>query len=105
MCREFLEKNTVDPIAFLEGGAISTPITTAQIQAIQNTSKNVTIDRKTIKSREQIEEEEIQEFFRNRSFQIVAGISRTQIQAGGQSQVTLRVFENGRPYNGILPAG
>lgn len=65
-CRSYLTANTIDPIAFLENstvGATNIPTTSDTIDSIKDQPK-VTIDKKTIKSREEILNEEAAEYLR-----------------------------------------
>lgn len=67
-CRDFLTANTIDPIAFLENGTITT---TAAVQMLQEKGKTAPkIEQKTIKTREQILDEEIEEFFRDHTLSV-----------------------------------
>lgn len=68
LCRDFLTANTIDPIAFLENGTITT---TAAIQNLQEKAKTAPkIEQKTIKTREQILDEEIEEFFKDHTLSV-----------------------------------
>lgn len=68
LCRDFLTANTIDPIAFLENGTITT---TAAVQMLQEKGKTAPkIEQKTIKTREQILDEEIEEFFKDHTLSV-----------------------------------
>lgn len=69
LCRDFLTSNTIDPIAFLENGSVTT--TAASIQIIQDKSKTAPkIEQKSIKTREQILDEETEEFFKDHTLSV-----------------------------------
>ena len=69
LCRDSLTTNTIEPIAFLENGSITT--TAASIQIIQEKTKIAPkIEKKSIKTREQILDEETDEFFKDQTLSV-----------------------------------
>lgn len=66
LCRDYLVANTVDPIAFLESNGEFTTIENLQKKS-QDAQK---IEQKSIKTREQIFEEETDEFFKNHTLSV-----------------------------------
>ncbi len=80
-CRSFLEKNTLDPILFLETGNLSTITPTAStIEKIiekQESPTALKIEKTKIKSRAEIIEEDITEYLRK--YEIDVGIPSTGI--------------------------
>lgn len=102
LCRDSLTANTIDPIAFLENGTITT---TAGVQILQEKGKTAPkIEKKSIKTREQILEEEIEEFFKEHTLSVSLGISGNNIEAGRSYTARVRVTYRNRPFTGSLPA-
>jgi len=102
LCRDFLTANTIDPIAFLESGVVTT---TAAVQAIQEKTKTAPkIEQKTIKTREQILDEEMQEFFKNHTLSVSLGVPGNNIEVGRAYTARVRVDGRNRPFTGSLPA-
>lgn len=71
LCRDWLASNTIDPIAFLESGKVSIPgsATSQVVEAVRNRPTERP-DRTVMKTRAQIQEEEIQEFLKKNSISI-----------------------------------
>ncbi|MDD2916476.1 MAG: M23 family metallopeptidase [Candidatus Gracilibacteria bacterium] len=102
LCRDFLTANTIDPIAFLENGSITT---TAAVQVLQDKSKIAPkIEKKSIKTREQILDEEIEEFFRDHTLSVNLGVSGNNIEAGRTYTARVNVTYHNKPFTGSLPA-
>jgi hypothetical protein len=92
LCRDFLTANTIDPIAFLESGKVSVPggPTKEALDAIRNRPQEKA-DRTHMKTRAEIQQEEIEEFLKKNSVTIgldtvtnvlVGGTITTFVQAG-----------------------
>lgn len=102
LCRDFLTANTIDPIAFLESGVVTT---NAAVQALQEKTKTAPkIEQKTIKSREEILDEEMQEFFKDHTLSVSLGVPGNNIEAGKTYTAQVRVNGRNRPFTGSLPA-
>lgn len=102
LCRDWLTANTIDPIAFLENGTITT---TAAIQVLQDKSKTTPkIEQKSIKTREQILDEEIVEFFKDHSLSVTLGIPGNNIEIGKTYTAQIYVNYRNKPFTGSLPA-
>lgn len=101
LCRDFLTSNTIDPIAFLENGTITT---TTAIQAVQEKVRLAPkIEQKTIKTREQILEEEVQEFFKSHTVSVNLWVVDNNIEAWKTYTARVRVNAYGKPFTGNLP--
>lgn len=75
------------------------------IEKLQEKNKTAPkIEQKSIKSREQILDEEIEEFFRNHALQVSIGIPGNNIEQGKTYTARILVQEYGRPFTGTLPA-
>lgn len=102
LCRDFLTSNTIDPIAFLENGTITT---TAAVQTLQDKSKTAPkIEKKTIKTREQILDEEIEEFFKDHTLSVSLGVSGNNVEVGRTYIGRVNVTYRNKPFTGSLPA-
>ncbi|NCP77296.1 hypothetical protein GW830_04160 [bacterium] len=102
LCRDFLTANTIDPIAFLENGTIST---TAAVQMLQEKGKTTPkIEKKSIKTREQILDEDIQDFFKDHALSVSLGVPGNNIEAGKTYTARINVTYRNRPFTGSLPA-
>lgn len=101
LCRDFLTANTIDPIAFLENGSIATTAAIADIQEKVRLAPK--IEQRTIKTREQILEEETVEFFKDHALSVSLGVVGNNIEAGKSYTAKIRVTRNGRPFTGNLP--
>ena len=102
LCRDSLTANTIDPIAFLENGTVTT---TVAIQNLQEKGKNAPkIEQKTIKTREQILEEEIEEFFKDHTLSVSLGVPGNNIEAGRTYNAQVKVMYRNKPFTGSLPA-
>lgn len=102
LCRDFLTANTLDPVAFLENGTITT---TAAVQVLQEKTKTAPkIEKKSIKTREQILEEETDEFFRDHTLSVSIGIAGNNIEAGKTYTARVKVMYRNKPFTGSLPA-
>lgn len=106
LCRDFLTANTIDPIAFLESGVVTAAApSSATVQAIQEKAKTAPkIEQKTIKSREQILDEEMQEFFKDHTLSVNLGVPGNNIEMGKTYTARVRVDGRNRPFTGSLPA-
>ena len=94
--------NTIDPIAFLENGTIST---TAAIQVLQDKGKTAPkIEQATIKTREQILDEETEDFFKDHTLTVTLGVPGNNIEAGRTYAARVNVTYRNRPFTGSLPA-
>jgi predicted PilT family ATPase len=76
LCQNYLSANTIDPIAFLESNGQFTTIEHLQ----QQTKIAPKIQQKSIKSREQIQDEEIQEFFKDHTLSVNIGVPGNNIE-------------------------
>lgn len=102
LCRDFLTANTIDPIAFLENGTITT---TAAVQMLQEKGKTAPkIEKRLIKTREQILDEEIEEFFKDHNLSVSLGVPGNNIEAGKTYKARINVTYRNRPFTGSLPA-
>jgi hypothetical protein len=102
LCRDWLTANTIDPIAFLENGTITT---TAAVQILQERGKNAPkIEQKSIKTRDQILEEEIGEFFKDHNLSVTLGIPGNNIEVGRTYTAQIHVNYRNKPFTGSLPA-
>jgi hypothetical protein len=64
-CRNYLTNNTIDPIVFIETGTMGVvPPTANVIQTIKN-KPSIVIEKQSIKSREEILNEEAEEFLKS----------------------------------------
>ncbi|MBP8016583.1 M23 family metallopeptidase, partial [Candidatus Gracilibacteria bacterium] len=100
MCKDFMLANTVDPILFIESGGTFT-----QITQIQQKQKEIPkINPKSIKSREQILEEEIQDFFIRHSLQFKISAPGGNVEIGKTYIAKILVNNYNRPFNGTMPA-
>lgn len=101
LCRDFLTSNTIDPIAFLESGRTTSPEgpTAGDVAAIQGTAQ-VRVDRTNMKSRAEIQEDEMREFLKMHSVSI-----------GMKNEVNLKVGEtlagtiSSKDYSGRATSG
>ena len=98
-CRDYLLANTVDPIVFLEWNWSFTSIDS--IQSIQSQTKK--IEQKNIKTREEILEEEIQEFLKNHSFDFQTQAVWDNLEVWKTYLTKLLVYKNWKPFDGNLP--
>lgn len=102
LCRDFLTANTIDPIAFLENGNVAT---TAAVQVLQEKAKTAPkIEKKSIKTREQILDEETEEFFRDHTLSVTLGVPGNNIEAGRTYIARVNVSYRNKPFTGSLPA-
>ncbi len=71
LCQDFLKLNTIDPIAFLESGKVAVPgeASKADIEAVKNRPVEK-VDRSKMKTRAEIQQEEIQEFLKSNNVSI-----------------------------------
>lgn len=71
LCQDFLKLNTIDPLAFLESGKVAIPgeATRADIEAVKNRPIEK-VDRSKMKTRAEIQQEEIQEFLKSNNISI-----------------------------------
>ncbi|MDP2103653.1 MAG: M23 family metallopeptidase, partial [Candidatus Gracilibacteria bacterium] len=99
LCRDYLTANTIDPIAFLESNGEFTTIEKLQ----QKTKTAPKIEQRSIKTREQILEEETDEFFKKRALSVSLGVAGNNIEVGKTYTARIKVTENGRPFTGSLP--
>lgn len=98
-CRDYLTTNTIDPILFLESNWTFTTIENIQVKQKQT----VKIEQKNIKTREQILDEEIQEFLRDHTFKYSTKASWDNLQTWLTYITKLEVFYRWKPFNWILP--
>ncbi|MDQ1344243.1 MAG: Peptidase protein [Patescibacteria group bacterium] len=84
LCRDWLSRNTIDPIAFLESGKVAIPgvADSTVIEAVRN-KPTERPDRTSMKTRAEIQEEEIQEFLKKNSISIGLSENGTNVMAGG----------------------
>ncbi len=82
LCQDFLKLNTIDPIAFLESGKIAIPgeATRADIEAVKNRPVEK-VDRSKMKTRAEIQQEEIQEFLKSNNISINLSDKGTNVMA------------------------
>lgn len=99
MCRDYLETNTIDPILFLESNWNFVSIEDIK----QKQDKTIKIEQKNIKSREQILDEEIDEFLKTHTFDIDTNITWDNLEINKTYNIKLNVFQNWRPFDWILP--
>jgi len=99
LCRDYLTANTIDPIAFLESNGEFTTIENLQ----QKTKTAPKIEQRSIKTREQILEEETDEFFKRRALSVSLWIPGNNIEVGKTYTARITVTENGKPFTGSLP--
>ncbi len=105
LCRDYLTSNTIDPILFLEKQELNftTPQNIQKIQELQKVTKK--IEQKSIKSREQILEEEIQEFLSRYTISLATTIPGDNIELGKTYVLRLAVTDyRGRGISGTMPA-
>ena len=103
LCRDYLTANTIDPIAFLESNGSFTSF--AVIEQIKEKGKIAPkIEKKSIKSREEILNEEIEEFFKNHTLTVKIGIPGNNIEVGKTYTARIMVNEYNRPFTWSLPA-
>ncbi len=102
LCRDFLTANTIDPIAFLENGNVTT---TAAVEVLKEKTKVAPkIEQKSIKSREQILDEETEEFFRDHTLSVNLGVPGNNIEVGRTYTARVKVMYRNKPFTGSLPA-
>ena len=102
LCRDFLTANTIDPIAFLENGNVTT---TAAVEVLKEKTKVAPkIEQKSIKSREQILDEETEEFFRDHTLSVSLGVPGNNIEVGRTHTARVKVMYRNKPFTGSLPA-
>lgn len=84
LCRDSLLQNTIDPIAFLESGKVAIPgqASKAVIEAVKSRPIEK-VDRSTMKTRAQIQEEEAQEFLKKNNITIGLSENGTNLPVGG----------------------
>ncbi|MDD5376733.1 MAG: M23 family metallopeptidase [Candidatus Gracilibacteria bacterium] len=100
LCQSYLAANTIDPIAFLESNGQFTTIEHLQ----QQTKAAPKIEQKTIKTREQILDEEIGEFFKDHTLSVSLGIPGNNVEVGRTYTARVNVTYRNRPFTGSLPA-
>ncbi|EKE29175.1 MAG: peptidase M23 [uncultured bacterium (gcode 4)] len=98
-CRDYLLANTIDPILFLEGNWTFESI--AQVQ--QKQSKTTKIEQKNIKTREQIIDEEIEEFLKWHVFELKTWVTWDNLKINTTYVTKLNVYVNWRPFSWNLP--
>lgn len=69
VCRAELTASTVDPIAFIESGKLAVTVTRTTVTQVQS-KPTVKIEQKSIKSRAEILEDEMQEFLKRNNFSL-----------------------------------
>ena len=69
VCRAELTGSTVDPIAFIESGKLAVTVTRTTVTQVQS-KPTVKIEQKSIKSRAEILEDEMQEFLKRNNFSL-----------------------------------
>lgn len=86
----------------MENGTITT---TAAIQVLQEKGKTAPkIEQKSIKTREQILDEEMEEFFKDHTLSVKLGIPGNNIEAGKTYTARVNVNYRNKPFTGSLPA-
>ncbi|MDD2891762.1 MAG: M23 family metallopeptidase [Candidatus Gracilibacteria bacterium] len=100
LCQNYLTINTIDPIAFLESNGQFTTLEHLQEQ----TRIAPKIEQKSIKTREQIMDEEIEEFFRDHTLSVNIGVPGNNIEVGKSYTAKVNVMYRGKPFTGNLPA-
>ena len=124
LCQDSLAANTIDPIAFLESGHVASPVVTPTpanpnpapvvetapvlepitSQMIESIRQNTqTIDQKTIKSRQEIADEEIKEFLQKYTIRLSTSIPGNNIPVGSTMTATISVSKGGKPFTGSMP--
>ena len=104
-CRDFLARNTIDPIAFLESGKIAVPGTATKevVESVQNRPVKV-VERTNMKTRAQIQEEEIQEFLKENSLSFGLSEAGTNVPVGGSVTTFVASGDRrGKSTRGNLP--
>ncbi|MDD2487749.1 MAG: M23 family metallopeptidase [Candidatus Gracilibacteria bacterium] len=99
MCRDYLMANSVDPIVFLENNGQF-----LDVQSIKDKQEQTKkIEGKNIKTREQILDEEVEDFMKSHSFTLSTGVSGDNLQVGLNYLAKLRTFSYGNTFSGNLP--
>lgn len=104
-CRDYLLSNTIDPILFLEGNwTYSSMTTSAIIQSIRKKQDETKkIEQKNIKTREEILNEEIDEFLKSHSFSYKTQVTWDNLKTNTKYITKLYVYNNWKPFWGNLP--
>lgn len=105
LCRDFLTQNTIDPIAFLESGKVAIPgqASKAVIDAVKARPVEK-VDRTVMKTRAQIQEEEIQEFLKKNDISIGMSDNGTNLSVGGVAYATVSSGDSrGKATRGNFP--
>ncbi|EKE27724.1 MAG: Secreted peptidase [uncultured bacterium (gcode 4)] len=98
-CRDYLLANTIDPILFLEGNWTFESIEV--IKRKQNST--IKIEQRNIKTREQILDEEIEEFLKWHVFEFKTWVTWENLKANITYITKLNVYKNWRPFTWNLP--
>lgn len=69
-CRTYLQSNTIDPIAFLETGAVGVTVPSSQIIEQIQRRPVIIIEKTSIKSREEILNEEAEEYLKSYAVEV-----------------------------------
>lgn len=101
MCRDYLLTNTIDPILFLESNWSFSDVTVSVIQ--QKQEKTVKIQQKNIKSRQQILDEEIQDFLKTHKIDLETWVTSDNLQVWKTYLTKLVVTKNWKPFTWSMP--
>jgi hypothetical protein len=101
MCRSYLTSNTIDPIAFLETGNLATVTPTVNTIEKIKEKEPVKINPKTIKSRQEIVDEEAAEYLKSYSIDIAIASDGANLEVGKTLTTTASV----KDFRGNIPKG
>ena len=104
MCRDFLVKNTIDPIVFLETGNLTTVTPTKEtIEHIQE-NPPIKINPNSIESRQKIIDDEAAEYLGHFTIDIAIDSLGANLEVGQTFTTSLSVRDpQGKPPKGNLP--
>lgn len=98
-CRSYLMSNTIDPIAFIETGTMGVvPPTAHVIETIKN-KPSVVIQKQTIKSREEILNEESEEFLKSYRIVPIFPSHGTVVPIGSSYQFNVEVRDFNKKFS------
>jgi len=106
MCKSYLTDNTIDPILFLESNwtYVAWSVWTVTVDSIkQKQSETKKIEQKNIKSREEILQEEINEFLKTHSFEIKTNVIWDNLKTSTTYITKLLAYNNWREFNWTMP--
>lgn len=103
MCRDYLLSNTIDPILFLEWNWTYTSSSTSISEIKEKQEETKKIEQKNIKTREQILDDEINEYLKSHTFGFSTKVTWDNLKTNSTYITKLYIYEYWKEFNWSLP--